>query len=204
MKNWKTGALTATLLLETCTLALAGDDKPNIWTGAYIGAHVGYGQTKWSFEDASSHLKASGAIGGIHGGYNHQLGHVIIGAELDHSFGGLEKKLTVDDVTATFSTSGLTSLRARLGFTVAPSLLLYGTVGYGWADLDIKITDGVDTVKAGETAQGIVYGAGAEYRIMPSISLRGEVLQYELRYSEDGGTLKVPVTTGRAGLSFHF
>lgn len=180
--------------------------KPDIWTGLYLGAHAGYGTTKWSGADIDIDTRASGGVGGLHVGYNYQSGSMVMGLEIDHSFASLKKKFTDGTDTLTLTTGGMTSVRGRLGFTLMPSLLVYGTVGYGWVGGKVNGTDGVDTFSMKETAKGAVFGGGAEYRFTPKMSVRGEVLHYASRWrSDDGdGTLKVPVTTIRAGLSLHF
>ena len=91
--------------LTFATAALAGD--PNNWTGAYVGAHAGYGWSAWDGKqeytdaasvplvpfgpfDTSSHtINANGALAGGEIGYNYQIGRVVVGVEGDGSWADL-------------------------------------------------------------------------------------------------------------------
>lgn len=92
--------------LTFATAALAGD--PNNWTGAYVGAHAGYGWSAWDGKqeytdaalvplapfgpfDTSSHtINANGALAGGQIGYNYQIGSVVVGVEGDGSWADLK------------------------------------------------------------------------------------------------------------------
>ena len=199
MKKW-----VAVLAIICATSTTAQAQKPGIWTGLYVGAHGGYGSTKWTGGDIDIDTKASGALGGVHAGYNYQSGQIVMGVEVDHSFSAMKKTFTDGADSVTLKTGGMTSMRGRLGFAASPSLLVYGTLGYGWTRIEGSATDGVDAVKFSDTSKGVVFGAGAEYRFMPNMTLRGEVLRYAADVKREGETLKTPVTAVRAGLSFHF
>jgi opacity protein-like surface antigen len=61
------------------------------WTGFYIGGHAGgewatrAGSVNGDFFDLMKQ-NMSGALGGVQLGYNHQFGHVVLGAELSGSW----------------------------------------------------------------------------------------------------------------------
>jgi len=87
---------------------------PN-WTGAYIGAHAGYGWADWDgklettagnppnkdagFANPYQTLSDEGFIGGGQIGYNSQIGSFLIGVEGDFSWGDIV-------ATGTFDTMG--------------------------------------------------------------------------------------------------
>jgi len=91
-------AFGALVLLST----IPAKADPN-WTGAYIGAHAGYGWADWDgklettagnppnkdagFANPYQTLSDEGFIGGGQIGYNSQIGSFLIGVEGDFSWG---------------------------------------------------------------------------------------------------------------------
>src|SRR5437899_1290899 len=65
---------------------------PFTWTGAYAGAHGGYG---WS---TSGGLDAKGGFGGGQIGYNMQTGTLVLGIEGDIAGGDISQ--TINGITA--------------------------------------------------------------------------------------------------------
>ncbi len=117
------------------------------WEGLYLGAHAGYG---WGNADVSIPLYPSaftldtnGFVGGGHLGYNFQRGNVVFGIEGDFSGSGVSgdhlsgngagEKYNIDE-------NWRASLRGRLGYTVAPNMLLFATGGAAWANIDTHYT----------------------------------------------------------------
>ncbi|CCV06067.1 25 kDa outer-membrane immunogenic protein [Mesorhizobium metallidurans STM 2683] len=132
------------------------------WAGPYAGLSVGYGFSgKADAEDVGVDIDTDGFVGSVFGGYQWQQENFVYGAEADIGYtdvkgdnAGLESKGGFEG-----------SLRARLGYSVTPEILLYGTAGgalrnqkmeaagfsesntmLGWTaglGTDIKITDNV-------------------------------------------------------------
>ncbi|MBX9845616.1 MAG: outer membrane beta-barrel protein [Xanthobacteraceae bacterium] len=165
------------------------------WTGFYVGGHAGYAASSASTDLIHDvfveDLKAEGPRGGIWGaqaGYNHQAGRVVYGIEGDWSWADLSRSnsRTIPGSTITSSVEHtlkmLASVRGRVGVT-ADQLLLYATAGWGYASMDFRAFDrivapaGVN-VSGSLTANGLVYGGGAEWALGQGWSARAEYLHY--------------------------
>lgn len=157
-----------------------------------------------------------GFIGGGQVGYNHQLGHFVAGVEADFQglTGGGKTPFSfgmIDPFDSRYAMSGvgevhrsldyLGTFRARLGYLVTPSLLLYGTGGLAYGGASLGQTHVGSTfvaqpnlaLPAGTTIQnfytngstssvltGWTAGAGAEWMFLPNWSVKGEYLYYDL------------------------
>ena len=100
--------LAAALLLGSSSFAIAADAvvyEPVAfeeipvgfnWTGAYIGAQVGYawGDSHYSEPEYPSYYgnyDPDGFLGGVYLGYNHQFDNrLVLGAEADFAFAGID------------------------------------------------------------------------------------------------------------------
>lgn len=128
------------------------------WEGAYIG---GYGAV----------VNGSSFFAGAQAGYNFSLG--------GGAYGGVE----VDGMTNTAFSSWVGTVQGRLGYELAPDLLLYGQLG------------------AGPSSGGSNWwlaGAGAQYAFVDNLSLRIGVDRYQII---GGGTVNWAV---KAGLVYGF
>jgi outer membrane immunogenic protein len=209
-------ALAADMGPAPAAVYLKAPIAPWSWTGFYVGGNVGYSwgssDTTVSFIDSTGVLLGSGAnsfsldgvIGGGQIGYNWQAGSWVWGLETDLQASGQSGSAsfvcaagcgsgpvteTLDQKLDWFGT-----LRGRLGFTVTPTVLLYGTGGLAYGDIQ---TDGVisdpttfsiSTIKAGWTV-----GAGVEARITGNWTAKLEYLYMDLgNVSDSVGTSIVP------------
>ena len=141
------------------------DYAPPIWTGLYVGAHLGYA---WAEGDAhvsgfGMHVgveaHGSDAVGGIQIGYNWQRGGYVVGIEADYDL---------------FSDLNFGTVRGRFGF-LANHVLVYGTAGLAFAD------SGPDNVV------GFVIGVGAEIPVWRNTTVGLEALYYN--FEEKSGTI---------------
>lgn len=168
------------------------------WTGLYIGAHGGYGWT----DDTNPNV--TGWSGGLHAGYNLQLGSALIGVEADYSWGNLNGSSTITGLPLTGTVDSMWSVRGRLGWTIANNFLLYGTAGYGGFDVSVRtLINGVNFAGSADF-KGFVAGGGAELLLTRSIVLRLEGLHY---MGDGNGTASGSdgdVTIIRAGISYKF
>jgi outer membrane immunogenic protein len=181
------------------------------WTGFYIGGNIGAGAAHftaldfdgiWDFGDFSTN--SIGWTGGIQGGYNYQIGGLVLGVEADINWTSFDKFRTISSCFnssgCTFTTGGkwdwFSTLRARMGVAFDRGLA-YVTAGVAWAKvqhthnfIDFDVEDngstlsGVSQVKAGFTA-----GAGVEYAFTPNWTLKAEYLYIQLTPHE---TFSVP------------
>ncbi len=180
-----------------------------------------------------------GVIGGVQVGYNYQLNNlaggalsgVVIGAEADfqgtsmsHSANGigfLPAAGTWPNYTgyAPYWRNGGASLpwygtvRGRIGYSVMPTLLVYGTGGFAYGDTT-RTTGYGQSVSATQT--GWTAGGGVEWMFMPNWSTKVEYLYTDISggnsnsYGWNVGTSLNNVNnhtrwnTVRAGVNYHF
>jgi outer membrane immunogenic protein len=185
------------------------------WTGIYVGVHIGHGSgtsdttfnplpTATQFVNLAPQTLApdpSGALGGGQFGANWQHGHFVLGAEFDFSASGMDGTKTITPITqnngtpfpgagfvsAHQDTRWVSTLRPRLGVTLVPRLLVYGTGGLAFAYVhESAITDfrpvGTTQYPAAinGTKKGWVGGFGAEIGLTRRWSVKGEYLHYNL------------------------
>ena len=158
------------------------------WAGPYIGAHVGYGwgRTTWD-DDRSSSYQVSGTLGGIQLGFNAQHGHLVLGVEADVSAASINGDTTYpsffinpNDTTNTLSSriDWLGTATARLGFAL-DRWLVYGKAGVAWAH---ERHAGGSSFPAGaalafdghEWRSGLTAGGGVEVALLDRWSLKAE------------------------------
>jgi outer membrane immunogenic protein len=183
----------------------------DIWSGFYLGGSVG---GRWDTETVTASHKSgmpndfdsSSPRVGVYGGYNWQVRqNWVLGLEGDFAWAN-------DKTSAKFvpglAGSGITAattltdkwdagVRARAGFLVTPSTLLFGTAGVSWLESETDVTatsvwkeiknckEITKSVTASasdsETTAGWTLGGGIETVVQPNWLLRGEY-----RYSNYG------------------
>ncbi len=205
--------LAASFLICTQT-ALAAESAPSFnWTGPYAGLHIGYGwanaDTNFSplpnaasFADlAPSQLNpnSNGVVGGLQAGYNYQTGCFVFGLEADFSGSGISGKQTATPITdisgGTFPGTSLSTqesinwygtLRPRVGYTVTPSTLVYGTGGLAYgnvsysASTDYRPIGSLYSSSISTTKVGWAAGGGVEYAISKCWTVKAEYLYVNL------------------------
>jgi outer membrane immunogenic protein len=200
------------------------------WTGFYIGINGGYGGNELNYpfqapvvgSSGEASLTSSGFLAGGQLGYNWQTGPWVFGVEADIQWSNIKGEL--DAVAGTplgaLSLSAGSELewfgtaRGRIGYAW-DRLMVYATGGfaYGSVKTDLNANGGTlgsfafstDNNKTGWTA-----GAGFEYAVTPSVSLKTEYLYLDL--GEDTVFASAPFTMSenttvhlvRAGLNWRF
>ncbi len=166
-----------------------------------------------------------GVLGGAQIGYNFQFGQFVIGAETDFQgtsisgqgdnspltlfkspYGGANRYLTpIGAVTgANTSLSWFGTVRGRVGYLIMPTLLIYGTGGFAYGQ--------IDAFGLSNTATGWTAGGGAEWMFAPTWSAKVEYLYVDLSSNNwnggggfDFGNLYHPqFNVVRAGVNYHF
>jgi outer membrane immunogenic protein len=169
-------AFAADVVMEEPPAPAAPMEEPpvNTWSGPYAGVSLGYafaGTTE--DETLGNEIDTDGFLAGGFAGYNYKVGNIVAGAEADIGYSwedGSNAGLT--------SESGVEgSLRARLGYVVSPSILLYATAGGAAKDLEVSGGGFSDS----NTMLGWTAGAGAD--IMVTDNVFGRV---EYRYTDFG------------------
>lgn len=189
------------------------------WGGFYGGAHLGYGSglTKWTYDGTTTPVNhgITGLLGGLQLGYNFDLGRVVLGAEADLDGMNIHGVTSCPN-TAFACGSKLTfggSLRARAGYDFG-KFLVYGTGGLAFvrtrADVYIK-SDGSHSSHYHKIYRGWTAGAGVEYLLSPSWSVRAEYLYTDYGMKDwivdgynESAEVKPRIHSFDIGLNYHF
>lgn len=184
------------------------------WTGFYVGGRAGLG---WSDNDLEARLfnrdtgfdlelpghadlDEGGFIGGGEVGFNWQWHWLVLGAEADfsgtsidsdhHDFRDLGNPTNVDEaeLSAHQDLDWVGTVRGRIGFVPWCRLMIYGTGGFAYgeldesADVDFRDTGGTTHYPAhhDDTETGFAAGGGIEYAIDRHWSVKAEYLFIDL------------------------
>ncbi len=216
-------ALAGVSLFEPATAADLGGARPvrppadfappqpynyDRWSGFYLGGTLGYG---WGEGQSKGQLGTfafdqSGMVGTVFAGHNWQMGSTVFGLEADIGTGGLSAGRFSAGGNFQSELNAMGSLRGRLGFLVTPSLLLYGTAGLGWANMDFNVAGGQSRA---ETFLGYQVGLGGELMMSSNVALRLEYIYTDFgneRVIHNGQTniYDPDFSQVRAGISFKF
>jgi len=176
------------------------------WTGAYVGANVGYGWGEYDVRTSTgkSSKDASGFTGGLYAGYNYTVvPNVVVGAEIDAQLGPSES-FNVNGTGVKTSTLYYGTARGRVGYAF-DSFLVYGTAGLAYGAGEAKFNGGSDdNLHVGWTA-----GAGIEAALTQNITARAEYLYVdtsEETYRVNGQSAKADLDGSlvRFGLGYKF
>ncbi|WP_333827856.1 outer membrane protein [Pararhodobacter sp.] len=156
------------------------------WTGAYLGATLGFGRATW--DNAAGSGRTTGGSGALHGGYNMDLGDWVAGAELSVAPG-------FDQTVGNREVSWGASARLRAGPKFGQDGRLWGFGTLGATRVSHDAVGGGDS----RSNNGWVAGVGVSHLMQNNMIVTGEVLHGRTR--GDSGVR----TTGVAlGASFRF
>jgi outer membrane immunogenic protein len=159
---------------------------PN-WTGLYVGFNAGYGTSTGSDQLAevgySAGLRAEGGFGGVQIGYNWQGSFVrpgfVFGIEADFQESAINDRNVLvyadsnEEYTSRLDWFG--TVRGRLGYTVGNGLI-YATGGLAYGGLHKSFQYDDESYNYDKTTTGYAVGAGLEYKLTPSWSVKAEYL----------------------------
>ncbi len=169
----------------------AGGFTDGTWSGFYIGAHGG---ARWGDLDRTS-MEANW---GGHVGYGLQLDFLVLGIEADATLGGSE---TTGVLSPMFYWSNATnwtgSVRGRAGLAF-DKLHVFATLGATYLNETTTLNRFGQIQSATSSTSGLVYGAGVEYRVLPKLDLRFEILRTD--YTLSGQNWLTSPTTSIPGL----
>lgn len=199
-------AAAALPLVTSFSLSASAGDR---WTGGYVGAHVGGAWGDMSVKDIDGGVapgpfkySPSGAFGGGTAGYNWQLDALVIGAEADLGYMGLNGELDVP--------YGPPDQAYHKYFKIEDGLYadITGRAGFAFGDTLIYGKGGV-AFTGGEGIQGTtkpwynptgtggytgwVAGGGIEHFITSNISIKAEYLHFD--FGTEGGVQEKVVAT---------
>jgi outer membrane immunogenic protein len=160
-------------------------DAGGDWSGAYVGAQLGYGD----IDSNGAGLDGNGAIGGVHAGYLFDYGKFVAGAELNYD------ATNIDLGTANNATlDSVARLKLIAGFDMG-STLVYGAVGAAYAEATV----GGATLKD----NGSFAGLGVSYAVSDQWSVGGEYLYHKFDNFDASG-VDFDVQTIQAKVSYSF
>lgn len=182
-----------------CLLSPAGalaQDAGYDWTGFYagvIGGHFAAGVDVGNFQIEGNpvselpefRLDFDGLAGGVTIGANFQHGNMVFGVEGDYIYSVAKGEHYDTDANfiVNMERQQIVTLRGRAGYAF-DNLLLYGTAGVAFADVDVRFTDiyTAGNLEYERTRRhfGWVAGAGAEVGLTDHISVKGEALYHSL------------------------
>ncbi|WP_196258548.1 outer membrane protein [Pelagibacterium limicola] len=191
-------------------------DTSSIWDGFYAGFHVGYGRGEAydaggviSFA-GSDYDSISGFFGGVQIGANVQSGSIVFGLETDISLSGLSQTIVDgggNDVIVGLDYFG--TVRARVGVDL-DGVLPYLTAGFAYGQGYLDDTD-AGFARDTNFHTGWTVGAGVEFAVSDSMSIKGEYLYTDLGIrSYPAAGLGGPWDAGvrfhtiKLGANFHF
>lgn len=193
------------------------------WTGFYIGGNIGYSFGRshhdWSAVRSGGTVLASGSnshnldgvLGGGQIGYNWQVTNWVVGLEADFQgtgergsnsgiciAPGAACSRSFFDISQRLEWFG--TLRGRVGYTVAPTWLLYATGGLAYGhvktSVDATLLGVAGTASSSETAVGYTVGGGIEAALGGNWTGKVEYLYVDLgkvsgAYAAPSGTLQL-------------
>jgi outer membrane immunogenic protein len=161
------------------------------WTGFYVGGNLG---SAWAQNDTTVDITGTGFgiplasqgqrgfLGGVQGGYNYQMGVVVLGIEADADWGDIKGTAPcVVVLSCTGKIKSLGDVGGRVGFT-ADKALVYIKGGWAWAGTDYTISAaslGGGSATGSTTRSGGFLGAGVEYAFLPNWSAKVEYDYYD-------------------------
>jgi outer membrane immunogenic protein len=181
------------------------------WTGFYLGAGGGVGWADVSIDHRLCELDEDGKtceidsddnwkrsfdessdgdiIGIVQGGFDWELApSFVVGVGADWTFGdgiSIDRGHNGDDSPWRHrweaNVDSMVDVYGRAGFAPTGSLLIFGLVGWTWADVDagFRLRDELDVEwrhNSDDTfnANGLTFGGGVEWKFTENLSVRGE------------------------------
>ena len=182
-------ALCTTVLFLVPGFAMAQSVRD--WTGPYVGASLGAVNSRSSIlltpsSFSSAEIPLSGSLVGVNAGFDYDFGAAVIGLEAEAA--GTNAIANVDNGSSYGAgLSSLLSLRARLGLK-AGDALIYGTGGIAGGRVSTSTQIGAGSeVFTSTFATGTIVGAGIEYALTDTISIKTEGLMYQLASVQGAG-----------------
>ncbi len=187
------------------------------WSGFYTGATADYVASFKGTGDISQspasmlNPRGLGYQGTLYGGYNVQMGSLVVGPEMDISFGKVSDNRNFTDTSGTgsvnFSQQVTGSFRARFGYAFN-NMLVFATSGIvitkAKLGAGIATTTYTDSVSASQTYMGFAAGGGLEYGITRNLIARTEYRFSQYEKSNDGNKFGIKSHEARAGLAYKF
>jgi outer membrane immunogenic protein len=151
------------------------------WTGLYIGIEGGGGwaNTQWtrpSTAQSTGNFTGSGGLIGGTLGYNWQAGTMLFGFEGDISWANINATTNIATcLSCSTNMNWLGTLRARLGWLLAPQALLFASGGLAVGGFQHTLTS-IPGFSDTETVAGWTVGGGIEFLLGANWTVKAEYL----------------------------
>jgi outer membrane immunogenic protein len=155
------------------------------WSGAYVGAQLGYGDV----DSNGAALDGNDWFGGVHGGYRWDLGNWVAGTEVSYDATNIGLGAVAGD-----ELDDVLALKLTAGREIGNSLV-YGSVGAAHANASVGGVDLSDT--------GLVYGIGFDYAVNERWTVGGEVTEHKFDNFDASG-VDFDATTVKAKVGMRF
>jgi outer membrane immunogenic protein len=156
------------------------------WSGFYAGVQLGYGNGEAS---GAASADGDGFLGGVHGGYNWDLGSYVVGTELSWDASNIEQDGGTGEVDS------IVRLKLRAGADLGQNLI-YATAGPAWMDASDGVGGSYDDT-------GWFLGAGIEHAWRENMTVGAEIL-YDKFDDFDQTGVDAELLTIQARVSFRF
>ncbi|MFN8684171.1 outer membrane protein [Paracoccus sp. P2] len=157
--------------------------------------------------------KPDGVSGAIRVGYDWQVGKGVFGLGGEYNLGKYDGGLSGVYGDALGELGGDLNLEvekaatifARAGYAVNENLLAYGLLGYTWADVDGRASDGFETYSDSTDLDGVTVGIGAEYRFTNNWSGYAEYAYTDFGTVKDTeGNVEATMQQVKLGVNYRF
>jgi outer membrane immunogenic protein len=155
------------------------------WSGAYVGAQLGYGDV----DSNGAGLDGNDWFGGVHAGYRWDLGSWVAGTELSYDANNIGIGAVDGD-----ELSDVLALKLTAGREIGNSLV-YATLGAAQANASVGGVDLQDN--------GLVYGLGFDYAVNERWTVGGEVTEHNFdNFDATGVDFDATTVKAKVGLRF--
>ncbi len=168
------------------------------WTGFYLGAQAtSYSGSDTRTATGETAFTFDGVIGGLHAGYNHDFGRLVLGGELSVDAGNIGY-VDVTGLPDPFSLDRVVSLKLKAGIDMG-KVLAYGTIGKAHASFS---SDGVSPFTT--SANGTLYGVGMAVMLSERLMGSAEILKYDFDPYQGAPQLEPEATSVSLRVSYRF
>ncbi|WP_347974306.1 TonB-dependent receptor domain-containing protein [Foliimonas ilicis] len=188
------------------------------WSGFYAGGSIGGATISTRVEDhrtvstgkSNGQIteggpvvyeagSASGFVGGVRAGYDHQFaGNIVLGADVEAGWGSIaavQKQTNLPSSMTMYTTYDmLASASVRLGYAF-DDILIYGKAGLGAGRVTSRFPFATEQGHSNDIedttfAFGLAAGAGVEYALTDNFSIFGEYQHLRLNSGKLGGSIE--------------
>lgn len=174
----------------------------NDWTGFYVGGQVGWMDVEYPTSNpipGGILFDGNGAALGLHAGYNHDFGALVLGAEVSVDFPSEDLELTPAGTSAPREIDYFAVAKIKGGYD-AGRFLPYAVIGYAWQDFE----DTGNPTTRSQTFEGLAYGLGVSFLASPRLIAGIEALWFDLDPDNSTSTLTSEGTLLSLRMSYAF